>query len=43
MEALPDVRTIDGYLPDDLAERHPHSSTMEFHHKAADGERRLAE
>ncbi|KAI9884319.1 MAG: hypothetical protein M1823_003905 [Watsoniomyces obsoletus] len=42
MAALPDARTIDSYLPSHTDERYPQSSTMEFHHKAAGGQRRLA-
>lgn len=42
MEAFPDVRTIDAYLPAGSTERYPQSSTIDFHNKADGHERRLA-
>ena len=44
MEAFPSIKTIDSYLlkGKDDPERYPQSSTIDFHHKAAGGERRLA-
>ncbi|KAL8805176.1 MAG: hypothetical protein Q9200_005542 [Gallowayella weberi] len=44
MEAFPSKFTIDSYLPKgkDDAERHVQSRTVDFHNKAAGGERRLA-
>ncbi|KAA8909525.1 glycoside hydrolase superfamily [Sphaerosporella brunnea] len=42
MEAFPDIRTIDSYLPKDNTERHPFSETVEFHNKADGAERRIA-
>jgi beta-mannosidase len=44
MEAFPDIKTIDGYLPEgkDDPDRYAQSSTVDFHNKAAGHERRLA-
>ncbi|KAH0606595.1 uncharacterized protein H6S33_003429 [Morchella sextelata] len=42
MEAFPDIRTIDAYLPEGSGERYPQSSTIDFHNKADGHERRLA-
>jgi len=44
MQAFPDVRTIDAYLPLGRADpdRYPQSSTVDFHNKAEGHERRLA-
>ncbi|KAI9794081.1 MAG: hypothetical protein M1816_006706 [Peltula sp. TS41687] len=41
-EAFPDIRTIHSFLPQGSKDRYPQSSTIEFHNKAAGGERRLA-
>lgn len=44
MEAFPSIRTIDSYLPlgRNDPDRYAQSSTVDFHNKAAGGERRLA-
>ena len=42
MEALPNMKTIDSYLPKGSTERYPQSSTIDFHNKAGGQERRLA-
>ncbi|KAL8874103.1 MAG: hypothetical protein Q9174_000507 [Haloplaca sp. 1 TL-2023] len=44
MAAFPSVKTLDNYLlkGKEDSERHPQSSTIDFHHKAVGGERRLA-
>ncbi|KAL1882115.1 hypothetical protein VTK73DRAFT_2206 [Phialemonium thermophilum] len=44
MEAFPNVRTIDAYLPKgrDDPDRYPQSSTLDFHNKADGHERRIA-
>jgi beta-mannosidase len=44
MQAFPDVRTIDAYLPlgKDDPDRYPQSSTVDFHNKADGHERRIA-
>lgn len=44
MEAFPDIKTIDAFLPDGEADldRYSQSSTVDFHNKAAGHERRLA-
>jgi len=42
MEAFPSIETVDSYLPEGSAERHPQSSTVDFHNKATGHERRLA-
>lgn len=42
MQALPNVQTIGDFIASGSGERYAHSSTMEFHNKAAGGERRLA-
>ncbi|KAG5289962.1 beta-mannosidase [Histoplasma ohiense] len=44
MQGFPDMRTIDGYLIGGISdtERHPQSSTVDWHNKAAGHERRLA-
>lgn len=44
MEAFPDIRTIDAFLPNgsEDADRYSQSSTMDFHNKAVGHERRLA-
>ncbi|RFU33526.1 hypothetical protein B7463_g2820, partial [Scytalidium lignicola] len=44
MEAFPNIKTIDGYLPKgkDDPDRYPQSSTVDFHNKADGHERRIA-
>lgn len=44
MEAFPNVKTIDAYLPQgkDDPDRYPQSSTVDFHNKAEGHERRIA-
>jgi beta-mannosidase len=44
MEAFPDIKTIDAYLPlgKDDPDRYPQSSTVDFHNKADGHERRIA-
>ncbi|MCJ1273012.1 hypothetical protein MMC21_000801 [Puttea exsequens] len=42
MEGLPDIRTIESYLAGSEVERHPQSSTMDFHNKASGQEGILA-
>lgn len=44
MQAFPDVKTIDAYLPKgkDDPDRYPQSSTVDFHNKADGHERRIA-
>lgn len=44
MEAFPNVKTIDAYLPKgkDDPDRYPQSSTVDFHNKADGHERRIA-
>ncbi len=44
MEAFPDIKTIDSYLPEGKrdVDRYPQSSTVDFHNKAAGHERRIA-
>ena len=44
MEAFPDIKTIESYLPDGHldTDRYPQSSTLDFHNKAAGHEGRLA-
>ncbi|KAI9836995.1 MAG: hypothetical protein M1819_000644 [Sarea resinae] len=42
MQGFPNMKTIDGFIPPDSAERYPQSSIVDFHNKAAGHERRLA-
>lgn len=42
MEAFPDIRTINSFLPQDSTERYPQSRTIDFHNKADGHERRIA-
>ena len=44
MEAFPNIKTIDSYLPDGKkdVDRYPQSSTVDFHNKALGHERRIA-
>jgi beta-mannosidase len=42
MEAFPDIKTLESFLPEDASEHHAFSSTVEFHNKATGAERRLA-
>jgi beta-mannosidase len=42
MEAFPNIKTIDSFLPPNSTERYSQSSTLDFHNKATGGERRLA-
>ncbi|CAZ81256.1 unnamed protein product [Tuber melanosporum] len=42
MEAFPDIKTIDSYLPKDSKDRYPQSSTIDHHNKATGHERRIA-
>ena len=44
MEAFPNIKTIDGYLPEGSkdVDRYPQSSTVDFHNKADGHERRIA-
>jgi len=41
MEGYPDIRTVDYWVGDNKAERHPQSRTMNNHNKADGFERRL--
>lgn len=42
MEAFPNIKTIDSYLPKGSRDRYPQSSTIDHHNKATGHERRLA-
>ncbi|KAI9849079.1 MAG: hypothetical protein M1838_000280 [Thelocarpon superellum] len=42
MQAYPDIKTIDGFLPPGGIERHAQSPTMDFHNKATGHQRRLS-
>jgi len=42
MEASPDIKTIESFLPSDGTEHHAFSATVEFHNKADCAERRIA-
>ncbi|KAI9842072.1 MAG: Beta-mannosidase B [Sclerophora amabilis] len=42
MEAFPNMKTIDSYLPKNSLDRYPQSSILDFHNKADGHERRLA-
>jgi beta-mannosidase len=42
MQAFPNIRTIDDFLPQHSTDRYSQSQTMDFHNKAVGHERRLA-
>lgn len=42
MEAFPNIKTIDSYLPKGSRDRYPQSSTIDHHNKASGHERRIA-
>jgi beta-mannosidase len=42
MPSLPDIRTVEYWHADDIAERHPQSKMMQQHNKAGSHERRFA-